>query len=74
VGDEMRFFLNNNYQFTVHDPILHVGTLGFFVYASGASPVTVAFSDLSAFSVTYVSPTATPVPSRTPLSSRLPTP
>jgi len=74
VGSEMRFFLDGNYQFTARDPTLHLGTLGFFVSASGGTPVTAAFSDLSAYTVTYVSPTPTLIPSQTPLSSRVPTP
>ncbi len=80
MGSEMRFFLNDNYQFTVLDPVLHTGTLGFFVYASGAAPITASFSDLSVYSVSYVSPTPSLTPSRTPIPmltlipSRTPTP
>jgi hypothetical protein len=80
VGDEMRFFLNDHYQFTVRDPALHAGTLGFFVYANGAVPITASFSDLTAYSVAYVSPTPsltpsrTPTPTSTPIPSRTPTP
>ncbi|HEX7541962.1 MAG TPA: hypothetical protein VF352_07515 [Anaerolineales bacterium] len=67
VGSEMRFFLNDNYQFTQSDPVLHTGTLGFFVYASGSAPITASFSDLSVYSVSYVSPTPSLTPSRTPI-------
>lgn len=74
VGTEMRFFLNGNYLFSVHDPYLRIGSLGFFATAGGSTPVSVAFSDLSAYSVSYTSPTPTPIPSRTPLSTRVPTP
>jgi hypothetical protein len=70
VGSEMRFFLNDNYQFTVRDPVLHEGTLGFFAYANGASPITVSFSDLLVYSVAYVSPE----PSLTPSRIQTPTP
>ena len=70
VGSEMRFFLNDHYQFTVRDPVLHAGTLGFFVYASGATPITASFSDLSVYSVSYVFPTPSLTPSRTPIPSR----
>ena len=66
VGGEMRFFLNDHYQFTVRDPSLHTGSLGFFVYADGAAPITASFSVLSAYSVFYASPTPSPIPSRTP--------
>ena len=74
VGSEMRFFLNDRYQFTVRDPVLHAGSLGFFVYASGVTPITASFSDLSVFSVSYVSPTPSLIPSRTPTPSRTPIP
>jgi hypothetical protein len=74
VGSEMRFFLNDHYQFTVRDPILHTGTLGFFAYANGATPITVSFSDLMVYSVSYVTPTPSLTPSRTPIPSRTPTP
>ncbi len=66
VGGEMRFFLNDRYQFTVRDPVLHAGTLGFFAYASGSAPITASFSDLAVYSVYYTSPTPSPFPSRTP--------
>jgi hypothetical protein len=65
VGNEIRVFLNHHLQFSVHDPVLHVGTLGFFVYADGTSPITTAFSDLSVYSVSYVSPTPSLTPTRT---------
>ena len=65
-GREMRFFLNDQYQFSVTDPIFSSGTLGFFIFASGQTPVTVSFSDLSAYAVSYLLPTITPIPSWTP--------
>lgn len=74
VGDEMRFFLNDHFQFTVHDPILHAGTLGFFAYAGGADPITVSFMDLSVYAVSYVSHTPSPIPSITPTPSQTPEP
>jgi hypothetical protein len=46
VGSEMRFFLNDFYQFSVSDPVMPNGSLGFFVRASENSPVTLSFSDL----------------------------
>jgi hypothetical protein len=74
VGSEMRFFLNDHYQFAARDPVLHDGTLGFFVFASGATPITASFTDLSVYSVSYVSPTPSLIPSHTPIPSRTPTP
>ncbi len=73
VGREMRVFLNDHYQFSTFDPIFSSGTLGFFIFASGQNPVTVSFSELSVYSVFYVSPmpsltpTITFTPSRTPI-------
>jgi hypothetical protein len=65
VGNEMRFFLNDHQQFILRDPVLHTGMLGFFVLASGATPITASFSDLSGYSVYYTSPTPSPTPSLT---------
>jgi hypothetical protein len=45
VGNEMRFFINDEYQFTVRDPLLTSGTLGVFARSVGESAVTVNFSD-----------------------------
>ena len=72
VGREMRFFLNDAYQFSALDPVFSSGTFGFYAYASGKSPVTVSFSDLSVYSVSYTLPTPTPVPSWTPTKTRSP--
>jgi hypothetical protein len=66
VGSEMRFFLNDRLQFSFRDPILHEGTLGFYAYADGTTPVAVSFSDLAAYTVFYVSPTPSPFPTSTP--------
>jgi hypothetical protein len=67
VGREMRVFLNDHYQVSVLDPVFSSGTIGFFVFASGQNPVTISFSNLSVYSVFYVPPTPTPVPSWTPI-------
>lgn len=45
-GNEMRFFANDEYLFTVRDPLLPSGSLGVFARSSGDLPVTVNFSDL----------------------------
>ena len=66
VGNEMRLFLNDSYQFTIRDPLFHTGTLGFFIYASGKMPVTASFSNLSVYSVAYIPPTPTVPPTLTP--------
>ena len=67
VGREMRLFLNDQYQFSMTDPIFSAGTIGFFAYANGKSPVTISFSDLSAYSISYILPTPSPAPSWTPI-------
>ncbi len=46
VGSEMRFFINDLYQFSVSDPVMPNGSLGFFVRASEDTPITISFSDL----------------------------
>ena len=74
VGREMRVFLNDHYQFSQSDPVFTNGTIGFFAFASGQTPVTVSFSELSVYSVFYISPTPSLTPSRTPISSPIPNP
>jgi len=46
VGDEMRFFVNGQYQFSVNDPLLTSGGLGVFARSVNKRAVTVNFSDL----------------------------
>lgn len=45
-GNEMRFFVNGNHQFTVTDPMLKSGRIGIFARSTGENAVTVNFSDL----------------------------
>ena len=73
-GREMRIFLNDHLQTSQFDPVFSNGTLGFFAFASGQTPVTVSFSELSVYSVFYVSPMPSLTPSRTPISSPIPNP
>ncbi len=73
VNGEMRFFLNDRYQFTAFDRHLKRGTLGVFAQSSGDSAVTVSFSDLTVYAVSYSSPTPSPTPTSTPKPSRTPT-
>lgn len=44
--EEIRFFVNDQFLFTVRDPLLYVGTVGVFVRTAGETPVTVSFSEL----------------------------
>ena len=74
VGREMRIFLNGHYQFSASDPVFPYGTIGFFARASGSTPVTVSFSNLSVSSVFFVPPPASPIPTWTPNPGNTPTP
>jgi hypothetical protein len=51
VGNEMRFFINDQYQFTVNDPALLKGMIGIFVRSGGETAVTVSFSELVVYQV-----------------------
>jgi hypothetical protein len=73
-GGEMRFLLNDRFQFSLRDPVLHSGTLGFFARASGTTPVLVSFTELKVYAVSYISPTPSLTPSRTPTPTRTPPP
>jgi hypothetical protein len=53
VGTELRFFLNGRYQFSVNDKSYSSGTVGVFARSAGDTPVTVTFSDLVVYDVTY---------------------
>jgi hypothetical protein len=45
-GREMRFFINDEYLFTVSDPSLPSGVLGVFARSTGENAVTIHFTDL----------------------------
>ncbi len=72
VAREMRLFLNDHYQFSLLDPVFSHGTIGFFIYANGQTPVTISFSNLAVYSVFYISPTPSMTPSRTPTPTLTP--
>ena len=64
----MRLFLNDIYQFSMADPVFSAGTIRIFrLCQRGKSPVTISFSDLSVYSVSYILPTPSPLPSWTPI-------
>ncbi len=66
-GPELRFFINDIYQFTVRDPVLTSGSVGVFARASGDTPLTVSFSDLVVSQLEKAATgAATPVPSPAP--------
>ena len=68
-GTEMRFYLNDRYQFSVIDAQLsNAGTIGVFAEtALENSAMTVTFSNLVLESVGYVSPTPSITPTKTPV-------
>lgn len=69
VGVEMRLFLNERFQFTVRDHVFQSGTLGLFASSRGTTQETVSFTDLTVYTVSYLSPT----PAATPLQTQTPT-
>jgi hypothetical protein len=50
-GDELRFFVDDYYLFSVRDTVLYSGTVGFFVRSQGQTAVTVRFSDMQVYEV-----------------------
>lgn len=52
MDDELRFFINDIYQFNIHDPVWRSGQIGLFARSGSDSPLTVSFSDLK---VNYLS-------------------
>ena len=63
-GNELRFFVNDRYQFSAHDPVWSIGQVGVFARAAGDTALTVSFSDLEVYRLdTLPTPaTATPTP------------
>ena len=48
-GRDLSFYINNEYQFTIHDASLPVGGIGVFAHSNGDNAVTVNFSDLQVY-------------------------
>jgi hypothetical protein len=71
VGDEMRFFINDVYQFSIEDRVWDAGYLGLYARSEGDTPVTVNFSDLvvrsagASSAISVPAATAEPSPSVT---------
>ena len=70
-GSEMRFFINDEYQFSASDPVFTGGVLGVFARSAGETPLTVSFSDLHLYALgalptalPSVTPTLSPTPGR----------
>ncbi len=51
VGREMRFFVNDQHQFTITDRALPSGAMGVFVRSGGENAVTISFSDLIVYRI-----------------------
>ena len=47
LGEEIRFFVNGKYLFSIEDRIIGEGTLGIYVRTTGENPISVNFSQLS---------------------------
>jgi hypothetical protein len=50
-GSELRFFVNDEYQFAVIDSYHDMGNLGVFARSAGENAVTVSFSDLKVYQI-----------------------
>jgi hypothetical protein len=51
MGEDMRFFVNDQFQFAIRDPMLTSGAIGVFVRSSGETAVTVNFSDFVIYNI-----------------------
>lgn len=64
LGDEMRFFVNDVFQFSIQDEAIERGQIGFFARSKTSTVLAVGFSDLELHWVEAEAsqPTATPTP------------
>jgi hypothetical protein len=60
--DEMRFFINGDFQFAAHDPVLTGALVGVFAHSTGQNPLSVSFSNLVVRQISGYVPTAIPSP------------
>jgi hypothetical protein len=65
-GAEMRVFVNNEFQFSVHDPLLGSGGFGVFARSAGDMAVTVNFSALDVYELSGPAPA---IPADTPTTT-----
>jgi len=75
-NDELRVFVNNQYQFLVRDTVFASGQVGVFARAAGNTPLTVNFSNMVIHNInTGGIPTAIPTVTvtSTPANTRMPT-
>ncbi len=69
---EFRFFINDVYQFSAHDPTFYEGMIGVFARSTGRTALTVNFSDLSLYAVEGFVPTPAATPTIKPTATRAP--
>ena len=60
--DEMRFFVNDVYLFSVHDPLLTGSHIGVFTKSTGQNALSVSYSDLIIRNITGYVPSPIPSP------------
>lgn len=68
-GEEMRVYVNGDYQFTVKDPVYSSGVVGVFARSQGETQLTVNFSNLKIYNVGASTPgkvEVAPTASKTP--------
>lgn len=67
VQNELRFFLNDVFQFSTRDTIYPEGKIGVFARQAAETPITVSFSDLVVRTIDsgFILPKATPKPTAT---------
>lgn len=67
VQNELRFFVNDVFQYSVRDATLTSGKMGVFAYQAADTPLTVSFSDIVIRSIQpgYILPKATALPTAT---------
>lgn len=51
VDDEIRFFVNDRYLFSVVDPVIGEGAIGVYVRTTGNDPISVVFSQLEIYEI-----------------------
>ncbi len=60
--DEMRFFVNGDFQFAAHDPVLTGSQIGVFARSTGKNALSVNFSNLVVRQISGYVPTPIPTP------------
>jgi hypothetical protein len=60
--DEMRFFVNGDFQFAAHDPLLTGTQIGMFARSTGQNALSVSFSNLVVRQIQGYVPTSIPTP------------